>query len=134
MNHVSLKYLYRCVVSLVFCTASIGAHASWLHCKLNAADCIPIQGTLIPFDEAEGILDNCRALTRNNIGAVAMSMSMAKVMDVANEDPSHPLLRAQLAYMALFDSPLKFDRSIPINQRYPYVRMACGQVFSAMNR
>lgn len=124
----------RHVVLMALCTASLGAHASWLYCKINASDCIPIQGVLVPFDKAEAIIEDCRSLTLNNAGSIAMRMSMAKVLDVANNNPSHPLLRAQLAYTSLHDSPLKFDRTIPIEQRYPHVRLACSQAFSDMNR
>ena len=108
--------------------------ASWLYCKMNPTDCTYIQGALIPFDKAETIIEDCRALTRNNIGATAMTMSMDKVMKAANNDINHPLLRAQLAYMGLHDSPLKFDRTIAIEQRYPHVRRACGQAFADYNR
>lgn len=108
--------------------------ASWLYCKVKPAECTYIQGELMPFDTAEMILENCRNLTRDNIGASAMRMSMDKVMKITNSNINHPLLRAQLAYMHLYDSPLKFDRTIAIEQRYPHVRLACGQAFADYNR
>ena len=128
------RAIYLHSVGLALCTASIGAHASWMYCKLNAADCIPIQGALVPFDDAEAMLEDCRSLTRGDIGATAMRMSIAKILDVSKNNPTHPLLRAQLAYSTLHDSPLRFDRTIAIEHRYPHVRLACGQVFSDMNR
>lgn len=106
--------------------------ASWLYCKFKSTDCTYIQGTLIPFDKAEAIIEDCRALTRNNIGVRAMNMSWDSAMKASNGNTSHPLLRAQLAYQGLHDSPLKFDRSIPIEHRYPQVRQACGQAFGDM--
>lgn len=122
------------ITAIALGTASLGAQASWLHCKFKPADCISIQGVLIPFDKAESIIEDCRALTRNNIGARAMRMSMDEVNRASNNNVSHPLLMAQLAYSGLHDSPLKFDRNVAIEQRYPHVRLACGQAFSDMNR
>lgn len=59
---------------------------------------------------------------------------MDKVMKAANNDINHPLLRAQLAYSGLHDSPLKFNRSIAIEQRYQHVKLACGHAFADYNR
>lgn len=122
------------IAAIALGAASFGAQASWLYCKMNPTDCTYIQGKLIPFDKAETIIEDCRALTRNNVGAVAMRMSLDEITKTANNNMNHPLLRAQLAYMALHDSPLEFDRSIPIERRYPLVRLACSQAFADMNR
>lgn len=127
-------FMRTIAVSTVLAVCVAPVHASWLYCKINAAECLPIQGSLMPFDKAEMLIENCRALTRNNIGATAMKMSMEKVMKTANSDINHPLLRAQLAYLALHDSQLKFDRTIGIEQRYPHVRLACAQAFADYNR
>lgn len=37
-----------------------------------------------------------------------------------------------MAYENLHDSPLKFDRTVPIAKRYKHVRQACGQAFGDM--
>lgn len=126
----------RKISTVVACLLAFAApaQASWLYCKLNPADCAYIQGELIPFDKAEILIEDCRSLTWGGIGARAMSMSTDQVMKITNGDISHPLLRAQLAYMALHDSPLKFDRSIAIERRYPHVRTACAQAFADWNR
>lgn len=126
--------LHAIAVFALMTIAVAPVQASWLYCKVKPTECTFIQGNLIPFDKAETIIEDCRALTRNNIGATAMTMSMDKVMKAANNDINHPLLRAQLAYMGLHDSPLKFDRTIAIEQRYPHVRLACGQAFADYNR
>jgi len=108
------------------------AEASWLYCKAKPADCIPIQGRLIPFDAAEEIIERCRDFTRNNIGATALRMSFVEVMDRTGGAFGHPLLRAWIAYSSLHDSPLRFDRSLPIEQRYYPLRKACGEAFRDM--
>ncbi|MDX9716286.1 MAG: hypothetical protein RBT67_02830 [Thauera sp.] len=110
------------------------AQASWLYCKFSPANCTYIQGSLIPFDEAEIIIEDCRSLTRGNVGAAAMSMSVDRVMSMSNGNISHPLLMAQLAYNSLHDSALKFDRSTPIERRYAHVQRACAQAFADWNR
>ena len=61
-----------------------------------------------------------------------MRMSFASVMKESGGDIRHPLLMAQLSYENLHDSPLKFDRTVPIAKRYEHVRQACGQAFGDM--
>ncbi|WP_087865809.1 hypothetical protein [Comamonas thiooxydans] len=109
------------------------SQASWLSCKLTPANCTAIQGVLIPFGEAESIIEDCQSLTRDDIGATALRMTMDRARKIANNNRNHPLLRAQLAYGRLHDSPLRFDRNINIEQRYPHVRRACSQAFADMN-
>lgn len=122
-------------LAITTCLAALAlpAQASWLYCKFKPKDCTTIQGTLVPFDEAEGIIEDCRLFTHRSSGARALSMSFEDIMKIADGNRRHPLLLAQLAYGRLHDSALKFDRSIPIKQRYPHVKRACGQAFGDMD-
>lgn len=124
------------ITAVIACLAALhpAAQASWLHCKFKSSDCTYIQGRLVPFETAEAIIEDCRSLTRYNIGAKAMVMSLNEVMRLSSGNINHPLLAAQLAYSSLHDSPLKFDRSIDIEKRYPHVRLACAQAFADMNQ
>ena len=121
--------------ALICCMAMLiaPAQASWLYCKFKPSDCTYIQGTLMSFATADAIIEDCRALTRGNIGARAMNMSVHSIFAESKGKSSHPLLAAYLAYDSLHDSPLKFDRRVPIENRYPYVRQACGQAFADWN-
>ena len=59
-------------------------------------------------------------------------MSYKQILEISGERISHPLLKASLAYDSLHNSPLVFDRSLPIEQRYLPVKRACGFVFRAL--
>ena len=124
-----MKNFIALTIVLLFSQIS---YASSFYCIVNPKDCVPIQGALIPFDDAESINFNCERLLRNNIGARAMTTSFEKIMQDTNKNTSHPLMQAHLAYESLHDSHLKFDRTLTISPRYPQVRQACQQVFQVM--
>lgn len=86
----------------------------------------------MPLEDAEMIIQECSDLTRWNIGARALRMSHAEIMQIAGGNWNHPLLRASFAYENLHDSSLRFDRSGPIEKRYLAVRRACGEAFRDM--
>lgn len=99
---------------------------------MGMTKCIQVQDKEIPLAEVESMEANCRDFTSNSIGRRVLGMSYKQILDISGERISHPLLKASLAYDSLHDSPLVFDRSLPIEQRYLPVKRACGFVLRAL--
>ena len=100
-------------------------------CMLGIAQCVSVQDEMLPIRDVETMAENCRDFTRRNFGATVLRMSQKEILDRAGKNLRHPLLRASFAYDALHDSPLQFDRSLSIEQRYFPVKRACVFVFRA---
>lgn len=118
--------------TMILVAMPIIANAWSAKCAMGLTTCVRIQEVEVPLSDAESMVANCRDFTRNNIGLLALRMSYKQIMDISGDRISHPLLRASLAYNSLHDSPLEFNRSLPIEQRYIPVKRACGYVFRAM--
>lgn len=118
-------------VAIGFClpTYSVAFSPS---CALGFKRCVTVQGSTMPVDDAEQIIEACRDFTRRNIGARVLRMSLVEIHRVAGDNLNNPMLRASLAYDHLHDSGLKFDRSASIESRYLPVKRACGQAFRDM--
>jgi hypothetical protein len=101
---------------------------------LGLTECVSILGKEIPRRDAEVMASDCRDFTRNNAGNRALRLSTKEILDMSRGNISHPLLRASVAYDSLHDSPLAFDRSLPIEQRYFPVKRACASVFRAVRQ
>lgn len=87
----------------------------------------------MPVSDAESIVDNCRDFTRRDIGLRVLRLSTKEILAISGGKFSHPLLMASIAHDILYDSPLKYDRLLPIEQRYIPMKRACGQVFRDMH-
>lgn len=103
-------------------------------CILGLAQCVSIQSKDVPLRDAEAMAEDCRDFTRRNVGAIALRLSQKEILERSRQNLNHPLLRASIAYSALHDSPLQFDRSLPIEQRYFPVKRTCGLVFHAVRQ
>ncbi len=112
--------------------AANGASAWSVNCAVGWSRCVQVQGQQVPVDDAFSMVDACRDFTRDNIGQRVVRMSLAEIHDQSRGRINHPLLRASVAYDDLLRSPLKFERSLPVEKRYLALRRACGQVFQAM--
>lgn len=120
------------VTGLLLATTCLGANAFNPKCELKMTQCVSVQGATIPLATAEGMVQNCRDFTRRNVGARIVRMSVKELLDASGGRPMHPLSLARFAYDALHDSPINFDRRLPMEQRYGPVKRACGQVFRDM--
>ena len=103
-------------------------------CMMGIAQCVLVQGEMLLIRDVETMAENCRDFTRRNLGAAVLRMSQKEILDRAGKNLRHPLLRASFAYDALHDSPLQFDRSLSIDQRYFPVKRACVLVFRAVHQ
>lgn len=128
---VDIRRWFRGVVLAAF-MFPLFSYAFSPSCALGLKTCVKIQGSAIPLEDAERILDECSDFTRGNIGARALRMSFAEIERVSGGNLSHPLIRASFAYDYLHDSSLRFDRSSPIEQRYLPLRRACGEAYRDM--
>lgn len=111
---------------------TVPAYAFSPKCFFNVTSCVSVQGKSMPISDAEAMVEDCRDFTRRNIGARVLRMSLKEIMDASSGSPIHPLFLAYSAYGSLHDSPLDFNRDLPIEQRYAGVKRACGQVFRDM--
>jgi hypothetical protein len=110
----------------------VAALAWSVRCSLGLAQCIQIQNQEIPIAVVERMATDCADFMRNNNGIRVLRMSWRQIQEVSGGHIDHPLLRASLAYDSLHDSPLRFDRRLPIDKRYFSVKRACGHVFLAL--
>jgi hypothetical protein len=128
MRRAAARVLFGCTLLL----GTVQAHAFSPKCALKISQCATIQGKSVPLSDAEEMVQNCRDFTRRNIGARVLRMSVKEILDATAGRPMHPLSLAHFAYESLHDSPLEFDRKLPIEQRYGPVKRACAQVFRDM--
>lgn len=108
------------------------AHAWSGQCALGLTECIFVQGNKIPINVAESMVSDCSDFTKNNIGHRVLQMSFTQIHGISGGRRSHPLLRGILAFDSLHDSPLAFNRNLPIEQKYLAIKRACGSVFKSM--
>ncbi len=131
-NMITSKLPLSLLVFFALLGGTVPVYALSPRCFFNVASCVSVQGKSIPISDAEEMVEDCRDFTRRNIGARVLRMSVREIMDASSGSPMHPLFLAYSAYASLHDSPLDFNRDLPIEQRYAGVKRACGQVFRDM--
>ena len=114
-----------CIVSLLLPMAS---QAASLQCVLGAVRCIKSQGTEIPSKTVIEILDRCGDFTYNDLGRVALRLSVKEINDRSAAGIT-PLVKAWYAFGDLYDSPLDFERMKKAEDtNYPQVKRSCQQL------
>lgn len=91
--------------------------------------CIATQNTRVPSKQVIEMMDLCGDFTANDIGNLALKLSVAETLRRTNGKPMHPLNVANYALGKLHESPLKFNRKERAEDtRYLEIKQACYQL------
>lgn len=101
-------------------------------CSLGLTICISTQGTRIPSAKVIAMLERCDEFITDDIGTRVVRMSQKQMLD-QSKGKMTPIALAWYAYDELHDSPLQFDRTLPMERRYQPVKRACLQLLRDFN-
>lgn len=100
-----------------------------LRCTLGLKTCIATQNTKIPSDDVLRMLDECDDVTRGNIGAVALKMTLSDIGDEYEKNGITPLANAYYSLGKLYDGRLKFKRREWQDIDYAEIKRSCAYLY-----
>ena len=65
-------------------------------CMVGLAQCVSVQGEMLPIRDVETMVENCRDFTRQNFGATVLRMSQKEVLDRAEKKSAPPAFAGEL--------------------------------------